>query len=69
MVISAYEKNMSHIEKKVEFVRKRVEYLMGEVEQTSNFPLTKCVKKYKILSSGKLQNLLLNFPQRFHEKD
>jgi hypothetical protein len=46
VIISAYEKNMSHIELKVEFVKKRIEYLMTEVERTSNVPLTKCVKKY-----------------------
>jgi archaellum component FlaC len=45
VIISGYQKNMSHIELKVEFVKKRIEYLMTEVERTSNVPLTKCVKK------------------------
>lgn len=46
MIISAYEKNMSHIDEKVNFVEKRIEFLIKEVESTSNFPLMKCVKKW-----------------------
>lgn len=36
---------MSHIQQKVEFIEKRIEFLMSEVEEVSNVPLIKCVKK------------------------
>lgn len=44
-VCSVYQKNMNIIDEKVNFIINRMAYLVKEVENVSNAPLTKCIKK------------------------
>lgn len=44
-VCSVYLKNMNIIDEKVNFIINRMAYLVKEVENVSNAPLTKCIKK------------------------